>query len=54
MSKSSQARNQQNWAAAACFLLALLFNPEDGGNMFPRNVKLSPNYMVLQPRRPYS
>jgi hypothetical protein len=30
------------------------FNSEDGGNQFLRNVGLSPNYMVLQPRRPYS
>jgi hypothetical protein len=40
-------------AASAGFLLGLLFNSKDGGNMFLRNVGLSPNYEALQPRRPY-
>jgi hypothetical protein len=36
----------------AGFLLVLLFNPEDGGEMFFRNVVLlSKNYMALYPRR---
>jgi hypothetical protein len=26
---------------AACFLLGLIFNPEDGGSIFIQNVKLS-------------
>jgi hypothetical protein len=33
------------------FLLALFFNPEDGGNMFLRNVSFFPNYTVLQLRK---
>jgi hypothetical protein len=33
------------------FLLGLLFNPEDGGDMFLLNVyQLSPGYMTLCPR----
>jgi hypothetical protein len=31
-------------------LLGLLFNPEDGGNMFLQHINLSMNYMVLEPR----
>jgi hypothetical protein len=32
---------------SAAFLLALLFDPEDGGNMFLLNVSLSPDDAVL-------
>jgi hypothetical protein len=32
------------------FLLGLLFDPEDSGDMFLKNVWLSPNYMALQPQ----
>jgi hypothetical protein len=31
----------------------LLFNSEDGNVMFLQDVRLSVNYMVLQPRRPF-
>jgi hypothetical protein len=35
------------------FLLGLLFDPKDGGDMLRRNVGFSMNYTALQPRRPY-
>jgi hypothetical protein len=38
-------------SASACFSLGLLVDPEDGGDIFLRNVGLSPNYTVLQPKR---
>jgi hypothetical protein len=40
---------------AAGFSLALFFYPEDGGEMFLRNVRwLSTDYMALYPRRYHS
>jgi hypothetical protein len=33
------------------FLLRLLFDREDGGSVFFRNVRLSTNYMVLQTQK---
>jgi hypothetical protein len=36
------------------FLLDLLFEFEDGGNMFVRNVRLNLTYAALQTSRPYS
>jgi hypothetical protein len=38
--------------ASAGFMLVLLFDPEVAGDIFSRNVGLSPNYTALQPRRP--
>jgi hypothetical protein len=38
--------------ASAGFFLG--FDPEDGDDMFFRNVGLSPNYMASHPRRPYA
>jgi hypothetical protein len=38
----------------AVFLLGLLFGPEDGGDIFFQNVKLSPHYTASQPRISYS
>jgi hypothetical protein len=35
----------------AAFLFGLLFNSDDGGSKFPQIIGISPNYMVLQPRR---
>jgi hypothetical protein len=34
------------------FLRDLLLEPEDEGDIFPRNVGLSPKYTALQPRIP--
>jgi hypothetical protein len=51
--RERQARNQQESGPLirADFLLDLLFDPEDGGDMFLRNVVyLSPDYMALHPR----
>jgi hypothetical protein len=39
-------------AEPAGFLLGLIFKPEDGGDMFFRNVGLSPNYTAFQPMEP--
>jgi hypothetical protein len=36
--------------ASTGFFFALLFCPENGGNMFLRDVMFSPNYKALQPR----
>jgi hypothetical protein len=38
--------------ASAGFLLGLLFDPEDGGDMFFQNVGLYQNYTVLKFTRP--
>jgi hypothetical protein len=38
--------------ASGGLLLSLLFDPDYGGDMFLRNVGLSPNYKELQSRRP--
>jgi hypothetical protein len=40
--------------ASAGFIITLVFNPEDGGDMFLRNVGLSPNYTPFKPRQAYS
>jgi hypothetical protein len=40
--------------ASAGFLLGWRFDPEDGGDMLPRNIALFPNYTALQGRSPYS
>jgi hypothetical protein len=40
--------------ACAGFFLGVLVDLEYGGDKFVRNVGLSPNYTVLQPRKPYS
>jgi hypothetical protein len=39
--------------ALAHFLLGLLFEPEDEVSVFLCNIRLSLNYMMLQPRRPH-
>jgi hypothetical protein len=38
-----------------CFLLGILFEPEDGGSMFLQNVgELRPGYTASHPGRQYS
>jgi hypothetical protein len=50
--KVSQARTQQKLAICfAGFMADLLFDPDDGGSMFLKNVGLPPDYMILEPRR---
>jgi hypothetical protein len=40
---------------ASCFLLGLLFGPDDGGNMFLLNIsEVLPYYTALYPRRQLS
>jgi hypothetical protein len=36
----------------AVVMLGLIFYPEDEGDMFLRNVRLSPKYSAIRPRRP--
>jgi hypothetical protein len=51
---------RRNASTLACslilhaILLGLLFDPEDGGDMFLRIVRLFPNCMVLEPLRPFA
>jgi hypothetical protein len=40
--------------ASADFLLVLIFDSEDGGDMYLRNVRIPLSYVELQARRPYS
>jgi hypothetical protein len=48
----NQHKHEAN-SASSIFLLLLFLCPEDGGDMILRNVRLSPNYAVLQPRQSY-
>jgi hypothetical protein len=41
-------------SVCAGFLFGLLFNPEDGVDIFLRKVGPSPNYIALQPKKPNS
>jgi hypothetical protein len=45
--------NQASVPPASGFFLGLIFASEVGGDMFPRNSGLPPNYTALQPRRPH-
>jgi hypothetical protein len=47
----NQGRNQQK--PATCLLVVLHFNHEVEGDIFFRNVRHSPNYSAIQPRRPH-
>jgi hypothetical protein len=43
---------ENRWQTGSGFLLGLVINPEDGGDMFLRNVgSLSKDYTVLYPRK---
>jgi hypothetical protein len=34
---------------SADFLIGLFYNPENGGEVFLRNIRVSPHYTALQP-----
>jgi hypothetical protein len=60
---ANQRKIKQHWEAespatlppdSAAFLFGLLFDPENGGDMFLRNFGFSPTYKALQPRTLYS
>jgi hypothetical protein len=50
---SSESKNKPSLPPVSGFLLRLLFDPEEGRDIFLRNVELSPNYTASQPRRSY-
>jgi hypothetical protein len=39
--------------AAVRFFIGVLFDPEDGRDVFSRNFEFAPNCTELQPRKPY-
>jgi hypothetical protein len=54
LSQVNQHKARKSCLLLTGLLLHLLFDPEDGGNMFLQNVGgLLPNNTVLQPRRQY-
>jgi hypothetical protein len=53
MSNGNQGKKPAKAVSKLSFLV-LLFDPEDGANIFFRNFGLSPNYTVLQGRTPSS
>jgi hypothetical protein len=53
--KSKNETSSAHYLLHTVFLLVLLFNPEDGGDMFHQNVGgFSPDNMVLYPRIQHS
>jgi hypothetical protein len=52
-SKISQARNHHvaSGQAISWFLVQLIFNPEDGGDLFLQNIGSHMNHVALYPRR---
>jgi hypothetical protein len=51
---SKKPTRSRQWLLLGSFLLGLLFDPEDGGDVCLKNAKLSLNYIALQPTRLYS
>jgi hypothetical protein len=47
-------KNTALLVAADLLSLGLLFDPDDEGDIFFQNVRLSPHYTALQPRRQHS
>jgi hypothetical protein len=52
--KEEAKRDAKASSAYTIFLLVLLFDLQDGGNMYLQSVRLSPDYMVLQHRIIYT
>jgi hypothetical protein len=52
--KSAEADGKLNYPPFTGFFFGVFFDPENGGDMFLRNVGLSPNYTALKPITPYS
>jgi hypothetical protein len=49
--QGKKEKGREWWQAkpvSTTFLLCLLFNPENGDGILPRNVELSPKYTALQ------
>jgi hypothetical protein len=53
--KEETSRNRRegelSLSLAFDWFLDLLFYPEGGGDMFLRNIELSPNYVAIKPRK---
>jgi hypothetical protein len=52
--ETSRSGRQAGLSSPPTFLLGLLFDPKDGGDMFLQNLRPSLNQMALQPRGLYS
>jgi hypothetical protein len=51
--KPSKKHSESNVKFAVGFLLGILFDPEDGSDIFVRHTRRSSRYMTLQPRKPF-
>jgi hypothetical protein len=46
-----QVKQETSRRQKTCFLLSLLFDPEDGGDTSPQNIGFSANYVVLHSQK---